>query len=228
MERLGKRIAFLATGDEIVNGDILDTNAPYFARQLTDNSFVPGTRLIVSDDQKEMESAIRYLLQDHDALITIGGLSPTSDDRTRFAISDALEKPLQFDEASWDRIVEKLNSYNLAIPENNKQQCLFPENAEIYPNPNGTASACCINHDDKLVFMVPGPPNECREIFQKIHSATTDENRSSATYLSSLMDVTGGTRRQDCQNTRSTSRRQRLRYRLSCQSPLPGSKASIY
>lgn len=167
MERLGKRIAFLATGDEIVNGDILDTNAPYFARQLTDNSFVPGTRLIVSDDQKEMESAIRYLLQDHKVLITIGGLGPTSDDRTCFAISDALEKPLQFDEASWDCIVEKLNSYNLEIPENNKQQCLFPEHAEIYPNPNGTASACCINHDDKLVFMVPGPPNECQEIFKK-------------------------------------------------------------
>ena len=167
MERLGKRIAFLATGDEIVNGDILDTNAPYFAEALIDHRFVPGTRLIASDDQKEMENAIRYLLKDHEVLITIGGLGPTSDDRTRFAVSNALNTPLQFDQASWDRLVEKLNSYQLEIPENNRQQCLFPAEAEIYPNPNGTASACCISQNNQLVFMVPGPPNECRAIFKK-------------------------------------------------------------
>lgn len=167
MERLGNRIAFLATGDEIVNGDILDTNAPHFAQLLIDNNFVPGTRLIVSDQQKEMESAIRYLLQDHAALITMGGLGPTSDDRTRFALSDAINEPLEFDESSWQRIVEKLSAYKLDIPENNRQQCLFPKTAEIYPNPYGTASGCCIPYNGKLIFMIPGPPNECRPMFDR-------------------------------------------------------------
>lgn len=167
MEKLGKRIAFLATGDEIVNGEIIDTNAPYFAQLLLDHSFVPGTRLTVSDDQNEMEAAIRYLLNDHEVVVTIGGLGPTSDDRTRFAVSDAIEQPLEFDEPSWQRIIEKLTALNVEIPENNKQQCLFPKNAEIYPNPNGTASACCIQKDSKLLFMLPGPPNECRLIFER-------------------------------------------------------------
>jgi len=165
MLRLGRRIAFLATGDEIINGDILDTNAPYFAQQLIENNFVPGTRLIVSDDQNEMESAIRYLLQDHAVLITLGGLGPTSDDRTRFAVSTAIDKPLIFDEPSWQRIVEKLSAYNLEIPDNNRRQCLFPENADIYPNPHGTAAGCCIPYNEKLIFMIPGPPNECRPMF---------------------------------------------------------------
>lgn len=167
MERLGKRIAFLCTGDEIVNGEILDSNTPHFAQRLIENNFVPGTRLIVSDDQKEMELGIRYLLQDHAVLITTGGLGPTSDDRTRFALSDALEEPLEFDDASWERINSMLNRLNVEIPENNRQQCLFPASAEIFANDNGTASACCVTKGEQLIFMLPGPPNECRPIFDK-------------------------------------------------------------
>lgn len=167
MKSLGNRIAFLCTGDEIINGEILDTNAPHFAERLIDTNFMPGTRLVVSDDQNEMEKAIRYLLEDHSVLITIGGLGPTSDDRTRFAVSGALEEPLVFNEASWERIQTLLNRINVEIPENNRQQCLFPENAEIYPNDHGTASACCITKNDQLIFMLPGPPNECRPIFEE-------------------------------------------------------------
>lgn len=167
MERLGQRIAFLVTGDEIVSGDIIDTNTPYFANELTEHSFLPGDRLIVPDDQAAMEKAIRFLLEDHAVLISTGGLGPTSDDRTRFAISEAIEEPLEFDSASWDRIVEKLKSYRLEVPENNRQQCLFPKNAEIFTNHHGTASGCCIEKNGKLIFMIPGPPNECRPMFQK-------------------------------------------------------------
>lgn len=162
-----EKIAFLCTGNEIVSGEILDTNAPYFSEQLTDKNFQLGMRLVVSDDQKEMESAIRFLLKDHAVLITLGGLGPTSDDRTRFALSDALEQLLQFDEASWERIVSLLNRLQLDIPENNRQQCLFPKHSEVYPNDNGSASACCITHGEQLIFMLPGPPNECRPIFEK-------------------------------------------------------------
>lgn len=164
MERLGKKISILATGDELVNGDILDTNAPYIAHTLLEHHFIPGSRAVISDDQASMEGAIHYLLRNHAALITIGGLGPTSDDRTRFAISAALNKPLQFDSDSWDRICTKFTDYRLAISENNRQQCLFPNDAEIYPNANGTASACCISEGEKLIFMLPGPPNECRPI----------------------------------------------------------------
>ena len=168
MKGLGKRIAFLCTGDEIVDGEILDTNAPHFAEQLIAHHFIPGTRLIVSDDQKEMEKGIRYLLQDHSVLITLGGLGPTSDDRTRFAVSSAIESPLEFDQACWDHIVEMFHRLHYAdIPENNRQQCLFPAGAEIYPNANGTAAACCITKSEKLIFMLPGPPNECCPIFDQ-------------------------------------------------------------
>jgi nicotinamide-nucleotide amidase len=165
MKKFSNQIAVLCTGDEIVNGDVIDTNAPYMAQQLIDHNFQPGTRMAVADNQTHLQNAIRYLLQDHAVLITIGGLGPTSDDLTRFAMSAALNKPLQFDEASWQRIVDRFQQYQREITDNNRQQCQFPQGAEIYPNPNGTASACCVPYGQQLIFMLPGPPNECRPIF---------------------------------------------------------------
>jgi nicotinamide-nucleotide amidase len=167
MEGLGQtpKVAILATGDEILNGEILNTNGPYIAQQCVENNIQPGIQMTVSDNQDEMESAMRYLLQDHRVLITLGGLGPTSDDRTRFALSAALGRPLQFDSASWDRIVEMLTRKSLPVPENNRQQCEFPTGAEIIVNHNGSASACFIQHGEQLIFMLPGPPNECRPLF---------------------------------------------------------------
>ena len=167
MERLIKRVGILATGDEIVNGDILNTNGQYIAQQCFQNNIQPGIQITVSDDQTEMESGIRYLLQDHAVVITLGGLGPTSDDRTRYALSAALERPLIFNQASWDRIVNMLTRLSLPIPDTNRQQCDFPQGAEIIPNDNGTASACFIQHGKQLVFMLPGPPNEFQSIFDK-------------------------------------------------------------
>lgn len=168
MAEIAQQIALLATGDEIVNGDIYDTNSHYVAQALFEYQLLPGRRVIVADNQPEMEQAILYLLQDHPVLITIGGLGPTSDDRTRFALANALQRQLIFDNASWQRIIKRLTYYELAIPEANKQQCLFPEGAEIIPNENGTASACYLKHNHKHIFMLPGPPKELTPIFNNV------------------------------------------------------------
>lgn len=165
--RLAPQVAILATGDEITNGDITDTNTPYFAQQLIAHGVSVGLHMTVHDDQANIETAIRYLLASHQAVITIGGLGPTVDDRTRFALADAVEQPLEFSEESWNRIVKRLESFALAIPESNRQQALFPKNAIRFANPNGTADACYVELADtqQMIFMMPGPPNETRKIF---------------------------------------------------------------
>lgn len=157
----------LATGDEVVNGDILNTNAHYLAHKLRDQQIQPGLHVTVSDQQSEIEAAILFLLQSHRALIITGGLGPTSDDRTRFALSHALNLPLVFDEPSWQRIIERLQHIMKEIPETNRQQCLFPKDALIIPNANGTASACVVRYQEQLIVMLPGPPFECRPIFDQ-------------------------------------------------------------
>lgn len=173
-----KRIAFLATGDEIVNGDILNTNAQAMAHQLFDLGMEVGIHLVVSDTQSEIENAIHYLLATHDALVITGGLGPTSDDRTRFALASALNRELIFDEPSWEAIQTRLNRYNLKNqPISNRNQALFPEQATVIPNNSGTAAGCWVNFHDKLIFMLPGPPSECLPMFDTVVKPTLTENQ---------------------------------------------------
>lgn len=161
------KVALLSTGDEIVHGDILNSNAQDIARQLYDEGIAVGNHMTVPDDIKEITKAINYLLESHQGLIITGGLGPTSDDLTRFALSEATGSPLVFDEASWEKIVLRLNKFGYHTPpESNRQQALFPRSSTIIDNPNGTAAGCMMHHHNHLIFMLPGPPKECLPLLQ--------------------------------------------------------------
>lgn len=162
-----KRIGFLATGSELTSGEILNTNAQTIAQQLQTLGAEIGEHMLVDDTQSNIESALQYLLSRHDAVIITGGLGPTSDDLTRFALSQVIGKPLIFCESSWQRIVERLSKRNIPIPENNRQQAQFPEGATVLPNQNGTADGCYATFQNKHLFMLPGPPRECLPIFNE-------------------------------------------------------------
>src|SRR3990167_9660439 len=165
---MNKRIALLATGDELVNGDILNTNGQAIAQALFDLGMEVGMHLVVADQQAEIENAIQYLLTHHKALIITGGLGPTSDDRTRFALAKALNQELILDESCWEAIQARLNRYTLTNqPISNKNQALFPQEATIIPNDNGTAAGCYLEHNQKVIFMLPGPPSECLPMFKQ-------------------------------------------------------------
>jgi nicotinamide-nucleotide amidase len=160
-----KRVGIVCTGDELIQGQVIDTNAPYIAELCVKNNLVCGERVTVDDNEKNLQRAMRYQLANHEVVICIGGLGPTSDDRTRFALGEVLKLPLLEHEESISRIQARLASVGLKFKENNRQQALFPEHAYIIANAHGTADACEIRFDDKLIYLLPGPPNECRPIF---------------------------------------------------------------
>jgi nicotinamide-nucleotide amidase len=165
MVKKDKRVGLVATGDELVNGDILNTNGQYFTQRFIDLGISPGQQVVVSDDTDEISDAIRYLLKDHEAVITIGGLGPTSDDKTRYGLAKALHVELEFYENAWQWIEDRLSDLGLKIPETNRQQALLPKGSKAIHNANGTAAACYFNYEGQHLFMLPGPPNECRPIF---------------------------------------------------------------
>lgn len=167
MAEIMPKIALLSTGDEIINGDVLNTNSQTFAHLLFAENIQPGQHATASDDQAEIEQTIRFLLAGHAGLIITGGLGPTSDDRTRFALAKVLDTELVFDEACWRQVMQRLQRLSLPIPDTNRQQCLFPRNAIIFSNDNGTAAGCLVMHGRQPVFMLPGPPFECLPIFEK-------------------------------------------------------------
>lgn len=162
------KIALLATGDELTTGDILNTNGQQIAQSLFDAGFQIGKHVIVSDAEKEIIESLHFLKQTHDVIIITGGLGPTSDDKTRFALTHANNLELYFDEQSWQAIVDRLNRYALTIHESNRQQAYFPIGAEVIPNPNGTAAGCRLQIDNTIYFMLPGPPRECLPMFNEM------------------------------------------------------------
>lgn len=161
------QIAILATGNELILGDTDNSNGQYIARALVQNELHPGMQLLVGDEETAISSAIRFLLSQHAGLISIGGLGPTSDDRTRFALSKALNLPLVFNEIAWQDVLATFTQKNRIPEECAKQQALFPTDAIIFPNPNGTAPGCELKWRNKYIYLLPGPPRECLPIFDK-------------------------------------------------------------
>ena len=155
-------IALLATGDEISQGDIINSNSQEIALRLTHQGMQVRMHMVAPDSIAEIEQALLFLLNTHQAIIITGGLGPTSDDLTRYALSKALNRPLVFDEATWETICNRLQRFGYPTPpESNRQQALFPADGTIISNPNGTAAGCMVQQQNQFIFMLPGPPNEC-------------------------------------------------------------------
>ncbi len=176
------QVALLATGDEICNGDIINSNSHEIAQRLFSEGIQVSTHMSLPDNLAALENGMRFLLQNHSALITTGGLGPTSDDLTRQALSHVLHRPLVFDEATWETIVARIKRFGIhPPPESNRQQALFPQGATIIPNPNGTAAGCMIrqihaDHHEQFIFMLPGPPAECLPLFETVVLPTLKNN----------------------------------------------------
>lgn len=159
---ISHKIAILATGDEICLGDIYNSNSQEIAQRLVAAGMHVRLHASAPDTIHEIEQVLRFLLSTHQAIIITGGLGPTSDDLTRFALSKVIDQPLQFDATTWSDICERLQKFGYPTPpESNRQQALFPEGAAIIPNPHGTAAGCIVQFQQQIIFMLPGPPSEC-------------------------------------------------------------------
>lgn len=161
-----KGIAFVATGSELVCGSVINTSSPWMADQLFECGYETIEHRVVSDSQVVIVNAVRELIAQYNVVIISGGLGPTSDDRTRFALAEALGCELELFPEVWQAIEARFEVLNLPVPENNRSQAMLPPDSTILPNKRGTAAGCYVAVGECHVFMLPGPPNECRPMFQ--------------------------------------------------------------
>ncbi len=158
-------IALLATGDEIIHGDTLNTNSHNLAHALSTEGLSLGLQLVCSDKEHELYDCLAFLATNHDIIIVTGGLGPTSDDRTRFALGRFLNTELVEFPTAIQHIHNRLGVSANELNPGNRQQALFPATASILPNPNGTAMGCYVAWQNKLFILLPGPPRECLPMF---------------------------------------------------------------
>lgn len=160
-------IALLATGDEIIMGDTLNTNAHQIAHALHTEGLPLGLHLTCSDSESEIQECLNFLALKHDIIIITGGLGPTSDDRTRFALSRFIAEPLIKFPQALIHIQQRLSLGQLSLNPGNEQQALFPAIATLLANPHGTAMGCYCYWQNKLFILLPGPPRECLPMFDE-------------------------------------------------------------
>lgn len=159
-------IAILATGDELIHGDTLNTNTQALAQILSSEGLPLGMHLSCSDKEQEIVDSLDFLVAKHDIILVIGGLGPTTDDLTRFALAQFTNSLLVEHQDALTHIKNRLKTGNIQLNPGNIQQSLFPKEAVLLANPHGTAMGCYYQWNNKLFCLLPGPPRECLPMFQ--------------------------------------------------------------
>jgi nicotinamide-nucleotide amidase len=157
----------ITTGTELLLGEIVDTNAPFIARQLRAIGFNLYYKTTVGDNRERLAYALRQALGRSDVVIVTGGLGPTVDDITREAVADATGHPLE----PRPQIVEHLTAFfgrrGRKFNENNLRQAYLPQNARMLPNPIGTAPGFIVEDERGAIITMPGVPREMERMMKE-------------------------------------------------------------
>jgi nicotinamide-nucleotide amidase len=159
------RCEILSTGDEVLTGQIVDTNAAFLADQMGGLGFEVARHTTVGDDRGALAAAFRALGESADVVLCTGGLGPTVDDLTTEIVADVLGVGLRLDEAALAYVEGLWKARGRVMPENNRKQALIPETAEVLPNPIGTAPGFAATIGRARFFFMPGVPREMKRMF---------------------------------------------------------------
>lgn len=156
----------LSIGSELLRGDIVDTNAAFLTRELTQlDSDVQWVEQI-GDDLERLRDAVSRAFGAAEITVCTGGLGPTRDDLTRQAIAAALGEDLRHDPALIAELRARFSGLQRVMPESNLQQAMLIPSARPIPNPNGTAPGWFVEKDGKRIIAMPGPPSEMRPMWR--------------------------------------------------------------
>lgn len=156
-------VELITVGDELLLGFTIDTNSAFLARKLAEQGIAIARRTAVGDTLDTIVSAVREALERTGAVITTGGLGPTSDDVTRDAVARVFGREMRVDEAHLEWMRERWKKrFGRDMPESNRRQAMIPIGARKLENKHGSAPGAFIEDDRGFVVMLPGVPRELR------------------------------------------------------------------
>lgn len=156
-----EKAVILSTGDELTTGRVIDTNSSYIADKLCALGLEVTAVLKVGDAKEKLLWALEQGVELGDFLIGTGGLGPTVDDLTTEAVGEFMGRKLKLDDNVAQALKDRFQSRGLPWTPNNLKQALFPEGAEIIPNPLGSAPGFRLSvGGKKTLFWLSGVPRE--------------------------------------------------------------------
>lgn len=164
---MGHIAELLAVGTELLLGNVANTDAQLISQGLSALGITVHYHTVVGDNPQRLRDALAIARARADIIITTGGLGPTCDDLTKQTVCAAFGQELILHED----ILTDIRAFfekktGRAMPENNVQQAMLPVGCTVFDNPVGTAPGCAFESGGVHVLMLPGPPSECRYMFE--------------------------------------------------------------
>jgi len=156
----------LSQGDELVTGEIADTNAAWLSSELIGLGFDVTRHTAVGDRLDALIELLREIARRADLCLCTGGLGPTCDDLTTEAVSQAFERPLVMDPAALAQIESWFARMNRDMPSVNRKQALLPAGATRLDNLWGTAPGFSLTAGRCQFFFMPGVPSEMKAMYR--------------------------------------------------------------
>lgn len=160
-------VEMLSTGDEVLYGQIVDTNAAWLADFLFEQGLPLSRRSTVGDKLDDLVAILRERSTQADVLIVNGGLGPTSDDLSALAAATAKGESLVLHEDWLVQMERFFKERGRVMAPSNRKQAEIPASAEFIDNPVGTACGFAITLNRCLIFFTPGVPSEFKVMVQQ-------------------------------------------------------------
>ena len=149
----------VSIGDEILIGQIVNTNAVLIAKELNKIGIEVGQITSISDRKEHIESCLDNAQKRAQVIILTGGLGPTKDDLTKHTLCSYFDDVLVKNEIVLERIEEMFAKYvPTPINDENRKQALLPSKAKVLNNLHGTASGMWFEAEDRVIISLPGVP----------------------------------------------------------------------
>lgn len=160
-------VEMLSTGDEVLHGQIIDTNAAWLADFFFNQGLPLTRRNTVGDNLDDLIAILRERSEHADVLIVNGGLGPTSDDLSALAAATAKGEELVLHEAWLTQMERFFSERGRVMAPSNRKQAEIPASAELVDNPVGTACGFAVQLNRCLMFFTPGVPSEFKVMVEK-------------------------------------------------------------
>lgn len=157
--------AILAIGDEVLRGEITNSNATFLAERLFDAGLEVCEQRVVADEAAAMRLALEELARRAAVVVVSGGLGPTEDDRTVDVVADLLGVKADPHSASLDAMKKRFAAHGFELTPNNLRQVRVPHGAEALPNEAGIAPGFLVRIAGHAVYFLPGIPREMERIY---------------------------------------------------------------
>lgn len=158
------RIEILSTGDEVLNGAIIDANAAHIAKTFDEKGFPVQRHTCVGDNVDTLVSIFKEIAGRSDIALVTGGLGPTQDDLSAEAAGKAAGVSLALNKEALHVVERFFKRRNVPMKDTNRKQAMLPENSDMLDNPIGTAPGFTLKINDCAFFFMPGVPHEMKRM----------------------------------------------------------------